>query len=86
MKRLLVILMLTLLAATPSQAQTTTTGFPNIQRPEPPGTLLSHPDNNDSEAIGRTTTLNYLNGWLIVGGESPGSRPGSDLEMRVYDI
>lgn len=86
MKRLLVILMLTLLAATPSQAQTTTTGFPNIQRLEPPGTLLSHPDNNDSEAIGRTTTLNYLNGWLIVGGESPGSRPGSDLEMRVYDI
>src|SRR5690606_38411853 len=35
---------------------------------------------------GRTTSLNYLNGWLIVGGESPGSRAGSDLILRVYDI
>lgn len=74
------------LAALPAAAQVSTTGFPNIQRTETPGTLLSHPDNNGSEALGRTTTLNYLNGWLIVGGESPGSRPGSDLEMRVYDI
>ena len=67
-------------------AQVTTPGFPNVQRSEVPGTLLSHPDQNDSEAIGRTTTLNYLNGWLIVGAEAPGSRPGSDLEMRVYDL
>jgi hypothetical protein len=64
----------------------TTTGFNNAFRPEAPGTLLSHPANNDSEATGRTTTLNYLNGWLIVGAESPGSREGSDLQMRVYDI
>ncbi len=64
----------------------TTTGFNNAFRPEAPGTLLSHPANNDSEATGRTTTLNYLNGWIIVGAESPGSREGSDLQMRVYDI
>ena len=67
-------------------AQVTTTGFLNLPRTESPGTLLSHPLDNDSEAIGRTTSLNYLNGWLIVGGEIPGSRPGSDLLMRVYDV
>jgi YVTN family beta-propeller protein len=67
-------------------AQVTTSGFLNQPRPEAPGTLLSHPLLNDSEAIGRTTTLNYLNGWLIVGGEQPGSRPGSDWQLRVYDI
>lgn len=70
----------------PALAQVTTTGFPNVQQFDPPGTLLSHPDDNDSEGAGRTTTLNYLNGWLIVGAEEPGSRPGSDYEMRVYDI
>ena len=67
-------------------AQVTTTGFLNLPRTESPGTLLSHPLDNDSEAIGRTTSLNYLNGWLIVGGEIPGSRSGSDLLMRVYDV
>lgn len=75
-----------LLVALPAAAQVTTTGFQNAFRPEAPGTLISHPDDNDSESTGRTTTLNYLNGWLIVGAEAPGSRPGSDLEMRVYDI
>ncbi|MFM7604042.1 MAG: LamG-like jellyroll fold domain-containing protein [Prosthecobacter sp.] len=67
-------------------AQVTTTGFLNQPRAEAPGTLLSHPITNGSEPIGRTTSINYLNGWIIVGGESPGSRPGSDLIMRVYDI
>lgn len=67
-------------------AQVTTTGFLNQARQEAPGTLLSHPLANGSEAIGRTTSLNYLNGWLIVGGEVPGSRPNSDLLLRVYDI
>jgi len=75
-----------LLVAASASAQVTTAGFLNTARPEAPGTLLSHPLDNDSEAIGRTTSLNYLNGWLIVGGEAPGSRPGSDLEMRVYDV
>jgi hypothetical protein len=75
-----------LLLSLPTIAQVSTTGFPNAFRNEAPGTLLSHPDDNDSEATGRTTTLNYLNGWLIVGAEEPGSRPGSDYEMRVYDI
>ncbi len=69
-----------------AMAQPSTPGFPNVMRTELPGTLLSHPSQNGSEAIGRTTTLNYLNGWLIVGAEVPGSRPGSDLEMRVYDV
>jgi mono/diheme cytochrome c family protein len=77
---------LLLLLAGGLSAQVTTTGFPNVYRTETPGTLLSHPDDNDSEATGRTTSLNYLNGWLIVGAEGPGSRPGSDLEMRVYDV
>jgi DNA-binding beta-propeller fold protein YncE len=75
-----------LIIALPAEAQITTTGFPNVARAEAAGTLLSHPLANDSEATGRTTTLNYLNGWLIVGAEGPGSRPGSDLEMRVYDL
>jgi cytochrome c peroxidase len=74
-------------ALSPARAQPlTTTGFANTARPEAPGTLLSHPLQNGSEPIGRTTVLSYLNGWLIVGGESPGSRPGSDLSARVYDI
>lgn len=67
-------------------AQPVTDGYLNVARSEAPGTLLSHPDDNDSAAIGRTTTLNYLNGWVIVGGERPGSASGSDLELRVYDI
>ncbi|MGJ8639618.1 MAG: LamG-like jellyroll fold domain-containing protein [Opitutaceae bacterium] len=67
-------------------AQVTTDGFLNLPRTEAPGTLLSHPLDNGSEPIGRTTSLNYLNGWMIVGGEAPGSRAGSDLEMRIYDI
>ena len=67
-------------------AQVTTTGFNNAARSEAPGTLLSHPVTNGSEPIGRTTSINYLNGWIIVGAESPGSRPGSDLSLRVYDI
>ncbi|MBC8010573.1 MAG: hypothetical protein H7067_10810, partial [Burkholderiales bacterium] len=75
------------LATVPAaRAQVTTTGFANLPRAEAPGTLLSHPITNGSEPIGRTTSLNYLNGWLIVGPENPGSRPGSDLVLRVYDI
>jgi len=64
----------------------TTTGFHNLARAEAPGTLLSHPAINDSIDIGRTTTVQYLRGWVIVGGEAPGSRSNSDLELRVYDI
>lgn len=75
-----------LLFTLPAAAQVTTTGFANAARTEAPGTLLSHPVTNDSEPIGRTTSINYLNGWVIVGAESPGSRPGSDLRVRVYDI
>lgn len=66
--------------------QVTTTGFDNSERTEAPGTLLSHPVSNGSEPIGRTTSINYLSGWIIIGAESPGSRAGSDLLMRVYDI
>jgi len=75
-----------LLLVVSTSAQVTTTGFNNAARTEAPGTLLSHPVTNGSEPIGRTTSINYLNGWIIIGGESPGSRPGSDLIMRVYDI
>ncbi len=74
------------LASTAAFAQVTTPGFLNLPRAEAPGTLLSHPVTNGSEPIGRTTSINYLNGWIIVGAEVPGSRPGSDLQMRVYDI
>ena len=72
--------------AVTAAAQVTTTGFNNAPRTEAPGTLLSHPITNGSEPIGRTTSINYLNGWIIVGAESPGSRAGSDLSLRVYDI
>ena len=71
---------------TDASAQVTTTGFANAPRTEAPGTLLSHPVTNGSEPIGRTTSINYLNGWVLVGAEAPGSRDGSDLVMRVYDI
>ena len=74
------------LVTTAAFGQVTTTGFNNAARTEAPGTLLSHPITNGSEPIGRTTSINYLNGWIIVGAEVPGSRPGSDLQMRVYDI
>ncbi|MBL9157710.1 MAG: Ig-like domain-containing protein [Verrucomicrobiales bacterium] len=82
------LLLVFLLTLTPSviRAQVTTTGFLNQARPEAPGTLLSAPWQNGSQNLGRTTTLSYVNGWLIVGGESPGSAPGSDLIKRVYDI
>ncbi len=70
----------------PVVAQSTTSGFLNLARTENPGTLLSHPDDNDSADIGRTTTVQYLRGWVMIGGEAPGSRPNSDLKMRVYDI
>ena len=67
-------------------AQVTTQGFLNLPRSEAPGTLLSHPITNGSEAIGRTTSINYLNGWIIVGGEVPGSRTGSDLSTLCHGI
>jgi YVTN family beta-propeller protein len=75
-----------MLLGAPSGAQVTTAGFLNQPRPEAPGALLSHPLANDSEALGRTVVINYLNGWIIVGGEGAGSRAGSDLLSRVYDI
>ena len=78
--------MAALLLAGAAGGQVTTTGFSNAARPEAPGTLLSHPVTNGSEPIGRTTSINYFNGWILVGAESPGSRPGSDLQMRVYAI
>jgi len=77
---------ITMVAPLSVTAQVTTTGFANAPRTEAPGTLLSHPVTNGSEPIGRTASINYLNGWIIVGGESPGSRPGSDLRVRVYDL
>jgi len=64
----------------------TTGGYVDLPRAEAPGTLLSHPIHNGSEEMGRTVTLNYMNGWLIVGQEGVGSRSGSDLEMRVFDV
>jgi len=78
--------LLFLVLALPMVAQVTTTGFNNAARAEAPGTLLSHPVTNGSEPIGRTTSINYLNGWIILGGEVPGSRAASDFQMRVYDI
>ncbi len=84
--RLLLSALIFQLSAFISHAQVTTQGFLNLPRAEAPGTLLSHPVANGSEPIGRTTSINYLNGWIIVGGEAPGSRPGSDLVLRVYDI
>jgi YVTN family beta-propeller protein len=63
-----------------------TTGFLNEPRPETPGTLISHPVTNGSVTLGRTTTINYVNGWLLVGGEGPGSAEPFDLIKRVYDI
>lgn len=74
------------LALTSLAQPVTTTGFANQARTEAPGTLLSHPITNGSEPIGRTTSINYLNGWIIVGAEVPGSRDGSDWQLRVYDI
>lgn len=77
---------ISLVFAASAGGQVTTQGFLNLPRAEAPGTLLSHPVTNGSEPIGRTTSINYLNGWIIVGAEVPGSRAESDLQMRVYDI
>ncbi|MES2570619.1 MAG: Ig-like domain-containing protein, partial [Verrucomicrobiota bacterium] len=84
--KILLVCLCLIFVASLTQGQVTTPGFLNLARPETPGTLLSHPVANGSEPIGRTTSINYLNGWIIVGAESPGSRPGSDLVLRVYDI
>ncbi len=78
--------MLTLFQASAAESPVTTAGFLNLARPEAPGTLLSHPTANDSATLGRTTTINYVNGWLIIGGEGPGSAEPYDLIKRVYDI
>jgi DNA-binding beta-propeller fold protein YncE len=79
--------LLFLIQATAGYSQVrTTVGYVDVPREEAPGTLLSHPIHNGSEAMGRTVTLNYLNGWLIVGQEGVGSRSGSDWEMRVFDV
>jgi YVTN family beta-propeller protein len=80
------ILLFFLALAASASAQVTTSGFLNLPRTEAAGTLLSHPVDNGSEPIGRTTSINYLNGWIIIGAEQPGSRQGSDWEMRVYDV
>lgn len=93
----LLVFLLSLL--TPVIRAQTTAGFSNAPRLEAPGELISRPylidplnptipppNGNDSRSLGRTVTINYVNGWLIVGGESPGSAPGSDLSLRVYDI
>ena len=77
---------LALLPAFGAEPPVSTVGFLNAARPEAPGTLLSHPAANDSATLGRTTTINYVNGWLIVGGEGPGSAEPYDLIKRVYDI
>jgi hypothetical protein len=86
MNRFLAHCLATALLTAAASAQVTTTGFSNAARTEPPGTLLSHPNANGSANMGRTTSVNYFNGWVIVGAEAPGSAPGSDLVMRVYDI
>jgi YVTN family beta-propeller protein len=88
------LLLFTLTLAPTAVRSQTTTGFSNAARLETPGTLLSRPfpalpvpvNGNDSRSLGRTVTINYVNGWLIVGGEAPGSADGSDLSLRVYDI
>lgn len=79
--------------------QIPTAGFLNETRDEAVGTLLSRPfpvnaadpsipplNGNDTQGLGRTVTINYHNGWLMVGGESPGSAQGSDLSYRIFDI
>lgn len=72
--------------AEPAFGQATTEGFLNLPRAEVPGTLISHPDDNDSRGAGRTTNLMIHGGWLMTGSEAPGSQPGADMEFRVYDI
>ncbi len=79
-------LALALMPAFAADAPVSTVGFLNAARPEAPGTLLSHPAANGSATLGRTTTINYVNGWLIIGGEGPGSAEPYDLIKRVYDL
>lgn len=69
-------------AASTGLAQTTyTEGFRNLPRSEAPGTLLSHPADNGSLGLGRTSTVQYINGWIVAGGQG-----GGDNLVRVYDI
>jgi YVTN family beta-propeller protein len=70
-------------AVASASANTTTTGYQNVARTVPPGTLLSHPMDagNESHLLRRTTNVNYLRGWLIVGPFG-----ATDSGMRIYDI
>ncbi len=65
------------LAITPAGA----VGFPNI--PQTPGTLLA---GLVAPNQGRTAILAYHNGILFSVPEAPSSEPGSDLQVRTWDL
>jgi DNA-binding beta-propeller fold protein YncE len=56
-------------------------GFPNV--PQTPGNLLS---GLNAPNQGRTAILAYHNGLLFTVPEAPASQPGSDLEVRTWNI
>src|SRR5688572_7363924 len=69
-------------AATAAHAQwPPNPGFPNVA--QAPGALLSGPLAPDQ---GRTAILAYHNGVLFSVPEIPSSEPGSDFQVRIWNI
>ncbi|MDY7095868.1 MAG: PKD domain-containing protein, partial [Acidobacteriota bacterium] len=56
-------------------------GFPNV--PQTPGTLLS---GLNAPTQGRTAIIAYHNGILFTVPELPSSAPGSDFQVRTWDL
>lgn len=66
---------------TPAQPWPANPGFPNV--PQVAGSLLSGPN---APSQGRTAIIAYHNGVLFTIPESPSSQPGSDLQVRIWNI
>lgn len=77
--------LLVALALTGASAASTSTaiaqGFPNVA--QTPGTLLS---GLNAPQQGRTAIIAYHNGLLFTVPEQPSSQPGSDFQVRTWDL
>ncbi len=78
------LLLATLAASTQAQHSNPTVpaGFPNVA--QTPGQLLS--SGLIAPTQGRTAIIAYHNGVLVTIPEAPSSNPGSDLQVRTWDI
>ncbi|MEM7355970.1 MAG: hypothetical protein AAF657_34455, partial [Acidobacteriota bacterium] len=75
----LIFALIGLLVTAPSASQAQ--GFPNV--PQTPGAILS---GLNAPEQGRTAIIAYHNGMLFTVPELPASQPGSDFQVRTWDI